>query len=315
MQPLIIIYGPTAVGKTECADFLAKQFPIEIINMDVGQLYVPLSIGTAKPDWKNSPIAHHLFDYLDKPVSWSVADYRTKALDIIKEIRARGNTPVLVGGSSFYLKSLLFPPAQPTSLKQSIPPLPENTDDAWRLLSHIDPERAKAIHQNDRYRIYRALELWYSTGTKPSHAKPTYNPPEPYLLIMLNRDRTDLYNRINKRTEQMVQAGLIDEVKPLLGTVWEPFLMEKKLIGYDDTITYLHSGDQTKEAYQQLIQTIAQKTRQYAKRQIIFWRMLENKLQHELKKGIQPEGKVVTLNLTLSSFDLYIKHLSLMIKN
>src|ERR1700679_544548 len=143
MQPLIIIYGPTAVGKTECADLLAAKFPIEIINMDVGQLYVPLSIGTAKPDWKTSPIAHHLFDYLDKPVSWSVTDYRATVLEVIKQIRARGNTPVLVGGSSFYLTSLLFPPSQP-SLKQPVPPLPEATSDAWQLLLSIDPERACA---------------------------------------------------------------------------------------------------------------------------------------------------------------------------
>ena len=309
MQPLIIIYGPTAVGKTECADLLAAQFPIEIINMDVGQLYVPLTIGTAKPDWKTNSIAHHLFDYLDKPVSWSVADYRQKILEIIKEIRARGNTPVLVGGSSFYLKSLLFPPIQPSYLKKSIPPLPEETSDAWQLLLSIDPERAKAIHPNDRYRIYRALELWYSTGSKPSQAKPTYSPPEPFLLIMLTRDRSELYERINKRVEQMLEAGLINEVKALLDTPWEPFLMEKKLIGYDDTLAYLRSEEQSKESYQKLIKNIAQKTRQYAKRQIIFWRMLETKLNQEFKKATQPLGKVISANLTLSPFDLYIKHL------
>src|SRR5271156_1977599 len=104
---MLIVYGPTGVGKTDLALAIAKRIPAEIINMDVGQFYTPLSIGTAKPDWKQSPIPHHLFDIINNPINYTVNDYRTVLYTTVKEILARGNLPILVGGSGFYLHSLL----------------------------------------------------------------------------------------------------------------------------------------------------------------------------------------------------------------
>ena len=108
-QPFtLIIYGPTGVGKTDLALDLAQHIPIEIINMDMGQFYTPLSIGTAKPDWKNSPVPHHLFDIINEPRNFTVSEYRILFYKKVGEIIERGNLPVVVGGSGFYLHSLLF---------------------------------------------------------------------------------------------------------------------------------------------------------------------------------------------------------------
>src|SRR5204862_4915580 len=105
---IVIIYGPTGVGKTDVALTLAHHFPSEIINMDVGQFYVPLSIGTAKPDWKKESTPHHLFDIIDSQSNYTVTEYRNKVQTTIKDIINRGNLPILVGGSGFYLHTLLF---------------------------------------------------------------------------------------------------------------------------------------------------------------------------------------------------------------
>ncbi len=108
-SPILIIYGPTGVGKTDIALAIASRIPAEIINMDVGQFYTPFSIGTAKPDWKNETAVHHLFDSIDTPRNYTVVEYRNVVQEKIKEITARGNIPILVGGSAFYLYTLLFP--------------------------------------------------------------------------------------------------------------------------------------------------------------------------------------------------------------
>ncbi len=111
---ILIIFGPTGVGKTACADHIAKSQPIEIINMDMGQLYTPLTIGTAKPDWQSSPVTHHMFDIINDPVNFTVAEYRSKVAALVQEIWQRNKLPVLVGGSGFYVRSLLFPPQVPS---------------------------------------------------------------------------------------------------------------------------------------------------------------------------------------------------------
>jgi tRNA dimethylallyltransferase len=275
-KSIIFIYGPTAVGKSDYAVALADIAPIEIVNCDVGQFYTSLSIGTAKPDWKNEKVPHHLFDVLDEPRDYTVVEYKKALLSICEEIWARGATPVVVGGSGFYIKSLFFPPAEETT------PLTgtdekfkdEETEDLWEQLVTVDPERAQALHPNDRYRIERALTL-ASLHRSISSLQPTYEElGVPYLLLCLSRDREDLYQRINERTEKMVQSGWIEEVSDLQKTAWAPFLKRKKLIGYDVILNALEHL----EDYQTVIKTIAQKTRQYAKRQMTFWRLLEKNL-------------------------------------
>jgi len=298
-KPFLIIYGPTGVGKTALTEKLAHQIPAEIINMDIGQLYTPLSIGTAKPEWRTSSIPHHGFDILDKPINYTVTQYRELLQKLLNQVWQRGNLPIVVGGSGFYLKSLFFPPAQAIEISDAH----LDQEISWQKLHDIDPERAAAIHPHDTYRIQRALAIWYTTGIKPSVYKPVFDPIGNAIVVCITRDRAQLYKQINERTEVMMREGWIEEAKKLKKTPWESFLHEKHLIGYDDILTYLDSK-QTPTDYARLIAAIQQKTRQYAKRQMTFWRMLTRSLRPYLK-----HDKVIRLleaNISKQSVDAYV---------
>ncbi len=304
-KKLIIIYGPTGVGKTDLALSLDKLEPIEIVNGDSGQLYEPLSIGTAKPDWKNEIIPHHLFDYCKTPIDITVVEYRKLILETIEDIWLRGATPVIVGGSGFYINSLFFPPKHNDSaLDAKIKKTEEDTkstQELWNLVYQHDPKRAQSLAIQDRYRIIRALDI-IASGHKPSTLVPEYVPfPAEVLLIFLNRDRHELYERINQRTEIMMQQGWIDEVKKIIGTEWQEFLLRKKIIGYDDIIKYIVSDD-SNFTYAKLIESIQQKTRNYAKRQCTFWRMLQKKLHsHFIHPSVVMEFDLNEKNSTIMS--------------
>lgn len=310
---IIIVSGPTGVGKTDFVVSLADHFPLEIINADVGQLYTPLTIGTAKPDWKHEKVPHHLFDVINEPQSLTVMHYRNMVLPLLEQCWQRNSIPVIVGGSLFYIKSLLFPPFTVEPERDATKGLISHvTDDLWRRLYEIDPDRARALHKNDSYRIQRALSLWSETGIKPSQQKPIYDPIASYLFLYCTRQRTDLYGRINQRVSHMIDAGWIEETKALVGTPWEDFLLSKKIIGYDDIVRYLLHHAHDRDA---LIEIIAQKTRNYAKRQETFWRGLEKNLREYLSPQALTLPKIDTLDLTLLDHDLYIKQLSFLLTN
>jgi tRNA dimethylallyltransferase len=293
----LALYGPTAVGKTDLSDQLAAELPIEIINMDVGQLYTPLTIGTAKPDWQKATVPHHMFDILDEPRDYTVTEYRAAVVPLLEGVWARGRIPVFVGGSGFYLKSLLFPPEELEVVNKT------TSEGNWHTLHAIDPVRAAAIHPNDTYRIQRALSIWQQTGTIPSDHKPCYSPIAPGIILDLGRNRTELYNRINIRTHEMITQGWIDETKDLLETPWQSFLYKKKLIGYTDIMNYL-IGD---VPLNDTIEVIQQKTRNYAKRQMTFSRMLKREI-NKADNAVNPL-EIASIDLTLSESGLYIKKL------
>lgn len=301
----VIISGPTAVGKSSFAHRVATAIGGEIINADMGQFYVPLTIGTAKPNWQKESIGHHLFDILDTPVSFSVTAFRKKTVETVTAIWQRNCVPIIVGGSSYYIAALFFPP-----LKQVVPikkyDYPKNQN-LWERLRAIDPERAKEIDSSDTYRLQRALDIWQSTGIRPSMFKPKYDPICPnFIFIWLERDRGDLYDRINNRVCQMVDAGWVEEACCLVDTGWESFLKQKKIIGYPEVISYCKNIID-KET---LIQVIQQKTRNYAKRQNTFWRMLYKKLQ---KYSTNTNAIIAVINLTNETIDRYIKQLQSLI--
>lgn len=304
-KPVIIfLYGPTGVGKTAFSDHLARHLPIEIVNMDVGQFYSPFSIGTAKPAWQHSPTRHHLFDILNEPRSLTVTQYRNMIIQTIDEIRSRGNIPVVVGGSGFYLYSLLFPPLLNQEINTS-----EKIEGDWKDLYAIDPKRAAAINPTDTYRIQRALLIWHKTGKLPSEQNPVFNPPAHFILLYLTRNRQELYARINERVHSMMDEGWMAEVTSLKSTNWEPFLQDKKLIGYSEILEYIsHNSDEL--SFDQLVQLISQKTRNYAKRQDTFWRMLQKRLYLERKSEHAVQFVMDPINLTLLDLDLYINQLS-----
>jgi tRNA dimethylallyltransferase len=302
---IVVLYGPTGVGKTDFSLELADKVRGEIINADVGQFYKPLSIGTAKPAWHQSSIAHHLFDILDEPIDLTVMQFREKVSVLLEEIWQRGNLPIVVGGSGFYVSSLFFSPQQQSKIKTVHEFENQDTKNLWLLLQKIDPERAQKIHYHDRYRILRALEIWATTGEKPSKRAPCYKPLASFFLLCITRDREDLYARINKRVNLMMDEGWIAEVRRLQCTAWESFLKEKKIIGYDDIFSFLQ-GPQTAIFYENLVSTIAQKCRNYAKRQMTFWRMLRKKLEYHNQDS---SSLVEEINLTNITAQVYIKQI------
>ncbi|MCC7414674.1 MAG: tRNA (adenosine(37)-N6)-dimethylallyltransferase MiaA [Epsilonproteobacteria bacterium] len=302
-QVLFIITGPTGVGKTHVALDLGNRMPIEIINADSGQFYEPLTIGTAKPDWRSLAIPHHGFDMLTTPEQYTVVGYRAYVDRLCKQIWAAGKVPVLVGGSLFYIQSLFFPPRAPSD----VIPVPDNlqADASWDTLYGIDPVRAQAIHPHDTYRIARALAVWQSTACKPSSLSLSYEPLCDAHIIFLTREKESLYERINDRVLQMFDQGFIDEVAALQNTPWEPFLYQKKFIGYNDILTWLH--DTSCMDRQQLIALIQKKTRHYAKRQHTFWRMLCKRLSEA--QDVRYSVTTRTVDLTRTDYDLYINDL------
>ena len=309
---VLILLGPTGVGKSGCAELVAQHIPAEIVNMDIGSFYTKLNIGTAKPDWKKSPIVHHMFDIIDDQKSLSVTQYRTMVLQILDDIWKRGKLPILVGGSGFYLKSLFFPP----QINQSLDSKKITIQDvSWEKLNLIDPARAQRIHPNDTYRITRALELWTTTGKKPSELEPTYDPIiTNYDLIYLKRNREELYSNINKRVSRMIEQGLPNEVYTLYKDPnWKRFLAHKKLIGYDDFFPYFeqHGMNNIKLWLKEVVNKISTRTRTYARRQEIFWNMFKKMLQAVGQKH-EKEINLSTIDRTIFRDDIknmiYKKH-------
>lgn len=315
---MIILFGPTAVGKTAFAELLARKLPVEIVNADMGQLYTPLSIGTAKPDWRNSSIPQYLFDIINEPRLISVTEYRDRVITSLKTIWARNNIPLLVGGSGFYLYSLFFPPegiapisnSQEKEAKAKLAPEHER----WNQLYEIDPKRALRIHPHDIYRINRALMIYFTTGIKPSEQEPHYQPLASYCFVSLSRDRKELYEVINNRTLIMLKQGWIQETQRLMGTEWQEFLINKKIIGYDDIIRYLIEGDFSEIKQKELAKVIAQKTRNYAKRQITFGSYLQDSLQKAISDCNDTRSMCLDFNLTGNDPELYINQLLEQIK-
>jgi tRNA dimethylallyltransferase len=188
------------------------------------------------------------------------------------DIWKRGKLPLLVGGSGFYLYSLLFP-IQETKSTPSM--FDHEKLYSWDDLYSIDPERASTIHKNDAYRIKQAFRTFFRTGVLPSIAVPVYDPFASYTIIFLERERQELYQRISIRLQAMIKQGWIDEVNAVRGSTWEQFLSEKKLIGYNELLEFIRQGRQN---LSDVLETIHQRTCRYAKRQMTFWRFLQKKI-------------------------------------
>lgn len=309
---IIVITGATATGKSDLAEKLAQQIGGEIINADIGSWYTPLNIGTAKPDLSKVSVPHHLFNILNIPQQFTIVEFRTRVEKLIQEIWARDRVPVIVGGSGFYIKALWYKAQESgasSEVEDEIMNSAVSVQDLWQQLLQVDEVRATKIDKNDRYRIVRALGIYKSTGQKPSSFQPVYDPVGPIFGIFCTRDRQELYNRINKRTEIMLKAGWIDEVKKLMGTEWEQFLIDKKIIGYDDIINYLKS-EQTSDEYQQLISIIQQKTRNYAKRQVTFLSKLKKDVERDKEKS-NLKNLIQEINLASSDIEQILQDIKI----
>lgn len=281
MYNTIIILGPTASGKTDISINLAKRLNTEVINADCMQIYKELTIGTAKatPEEQDG-VKHHLLDFVDPTSEFSVTDYKEKAMPIITDLISQNKTPVIVGGTGFYVQSLLTNYDYGNSFKSEelraeLNQLAEEKGKTavHDILKSIDIESANKIHENDLKRVIRAIEIYKLSGTKKSEINNTMqtdmqNPIKP-LIIVLDRDREELYNRINLRVDLMNKAGLIDEVK---------FLVKKynlsidnqcmQGIGYKEVLEYLDGQISLEEC----LDKIKINTRHYAKRQLTWFK-------------------------------------------
>ncbi len=275
---LLGILGPTAVGKTDIGVCLAKQLNTEVISADSMQIYRGLNIGTAKVSFGEAQgIRHHMVDIIDPDKSFSSFEYAEHCGKIIDDMIGRNKVPLIVGGTGFYFDALLYPLNYTDEGKDNIR---KQLNEELKIygaqylldkLRQIDPVSAENIHPNNTVRLLRALEIFYATGVKKSDFKRLQTYAYPITLIVLYCDRQILYERINNRVDQMVKLGLIDEVEGLL-KIYPPNSQCFSAIGYKEIFDYL-KGESSLE---QAIELIKQKTRNYAKRQLTFFKRFKN---------------------------------------
>ena len=275
--PVLVICGPTGSGKTALALNLAEKFPLEIISADSRQVYCRMDIGTAKATVsEQAAIPHHMLDLVDPDQEFSVADFVDRARPLIPQISGRGKIPCIVGGTGLYIRALLgglanLPSADPKLRKQlQRREEDEGAGSLYRELQQVDPVAAAGIHANNLVRIIRALEVCMVSGQKISELKAQHNFSEkPYRVLKLAPDfpRDELYSRINQRTGQMLSNGLVEEVNGLIDT-YSFDLKTLQTLGYREVVQYLR-GELT---VGQLGDDIRKCTRQYAKRQLTWFR-------------------------------------------
>jgi len=275
---IIAVAGPTAVGKTKFAIMLAQAFDGEVVSCDSMQLYKYMDIGSAKPTPEEMAMArHHLVDLIDPREEFSVAQYQKLAKDAIRDVFSRGKTPVISGGTGLYLNSLLY--------DMDFSSVPE--DDTYRnelteiaekqgpealheMLQQQDPQAAEKIHPNNVKKVVRALERLKEGEGKVRQFSDISEETKDYnvILIGLTRDRAELYDRINRRVELLMDAGLLEEVTQLhdMGLTKENISM--KGIGYKELMDYLEGRYTLEEA----VETIQKNTRHYAKKQLTWFR-------------------------------------------
>ena len=279
MKKLLVICGATASGKTSLAVECAKRLNGEVISCDALLVYRGLNIGTAKPTREEmGGIEHHLIDVADPTDSFTVHDFERLALDAVADISARGKVPVLCGGTGFYLNVVLFKSGfgnaaadEGVRAKYNAIAAEKGKEYLHGLLQEVDAESAAILHPNDVKRVVRALEIYELTGKKKSDQQDGRVPRFPYEAFAFDYPREVLYERIDRRAAQMFEEGLVEEVRGLLASVPENAQC-MQAIGYKEVVEGLKNGDN-----QSTMCDIVQKnTRNYAKRQLTFFKKLPN---------------------------------------
>jgi tRNA dimethylallyltransferase len=273
-KKLIIINGPTGVGKTSISLSLAQELPVEFINADSMQVYRYMDIGTAKPEPEElSAVPHHLVSIVDPDEDFDAAKFMALGRKAVDDICLRGKIPVVVGGTALYIRALISgifdAPGKDENLRKKL--MEEETGILHKKLAEIDPETAIRVNRNDRVRIVRALEVYYLTGERLTahHDKHKFeDTPYNCLRLCLNRDREVLYVRIEGRVDKMMEKGFLNEVKGLLEKGYSPQLKSMQSIGYKQLVSHLTEELPLAEAVLQ----IKRETRRFAKRQLTWFR-------------------------------------------
>ena len=267
---LLIIGGPTAVGKSDVACLVAQKLDGEIISADSMAVYKFMDIGTAKPLECMKRIKHHLIDVVEPSGYFDAKIFEEEARKLIKEIQERGKVPMVVGGTYLYIQALLYgideTPKPDWKLREKLYALAEKKGKnfLFKKLQAIDPKYASKIHPNDLRRTVRALEVFLLSGKPFSSFHHWDKPKIKHVGILLIRSRESLFNRIEERLRNMVRSGLLDEIRKLLDMGYENFLTSQQAIGYKEFVPCAKGEKPVEECLQEAIKN----TKEQAKRQI-----------------------------------------------
>lgn len=278
-KPLIIISGPTAVGKSEISVKLAALINGEIISADSMQVYRGMDIGTAKitrSEMKDIP--HHLIDILDAKEDFNIVSFKTLAQDAIDEIYKKGNLPIIVGGTGFYIQSVLYDidfsyVEESQKYREELALMAKENGNEYLhdKLKKVDPVSAKKIHANDLKRVIRALEFYNQTGqciSEHNENESQNQSPYNFCYFVLSDDRETIYDKINRRVDLMIESGLVDEVRKLKESGLDSSYVSMKGLGYKEILEYLDGEISLDEA----VYKIKRDSRHFAKRQLTWFK-------------------------------------------
>ncbi len=275
--PIIVIAGPTASGKTALSVAVAKKYGGEIISADSMQIYRDMHIASAAPDEEEKQgIPHHLFEFLRRNESYSVAEYVKDAASAIKEVYERGKIPVIVGGTGLYISSLIdnirfteekSDPALRESLQKEYDSI--GGEEMIKRIAEFDPETAAKLHPNNKKRVIRAFEVYMQTGVTVTEqnaaSKLIESPYDPCIIGLKTEDRQFLYDRINRRVDIMLENGLLEEAKVAYRSRGSATSVQA--IGHKEFFRFFEGECSLEEA----VETLKRETRRYAKRQLTWF--------------------------------------------
>jgi len=289
-RTVIVVAGPTAVGKTKYAIEIAKNFQGEIISADSMQIYKYMDIGSAKPSKEELAQAkHYLVDEIDPREEFSAAEYQLSAKKYIEKVFQENKTPIVSGGTGLYLNSLIYDmdfsvmPKQDHFRKELEQEAKQyGTEHVHNRLKTLDPAAAERIHPNNLKKVIRAIEVFETTGEGIREFQESFIPTKDYrcILIGLTRDREELYRRIEIRVDHLLEAGLVKEIESLLEKGLTEDSISMKGIGYKEIIAYLHGEYDLAEA----VRLVKQNTRRYAKRQMTWLRRYQDMIWFNLSE-------------------------------
>lgn len=304
-KPLIILTGPTAVGKTKASIGLAKALNGEIISADSMQVYKYMDIGSAKikPE-EMQGVKHYLVDELEPDEEFHVVRFQQMAKRAMEEIYAKGKVPIVVGGTGFYIQALLYDidfteSNEDTSYREELEVIAneQGAEYLHNMLREVDPASAEAIHANNVKRVIRALEFYKLTGQKISeHNEKERAKESPYdfCYFVLNDERQNLYNRIDIRIDQMLEEGLLEEVTALKNKGYTKDMVSMQGLGYKEILDYLNGECTLEEA----IYILKRDTRHFAKRQLTWFRRERDVIWVDKNKYAYDESKILDVMLS-----------------
>ncbi len=279
---VLVIAGPTASGKKAAASAIAEKFAGEIVSADSRKVYRYLDIGTAKPPPEDRAcIPHHLIDIVDPDEPFNAGDWADRADTAVRDILSRGRLPIISGGTGFYVKAFREGlsggiDADEVVRKRLAKEL-EDTGPAslYRKLQTVDPDRASQLHENDTFRVLRALEVYETTRRPFSELKNSVSAPGDvydYLTIGISRDREELYRRINYRVDMMIRAGLVEEVRSILDRGYARDSVALDTVGYKEWFPFFDD----EMPFDECAEAVKRNTRRYAKRQLTWFRAVSD---------------------------------------